>query len=84
MPRASDTAYTHIKSWIQSGEIAPGDQIDDVRIAAQLGTSRTPIREALLRLQNEGFVLIERGKGVRVRRVVQRRDARDLPSHLGT
>lgn len=66
MKRASDNAYGTIKSWIQTGEIPPGGQIDDVEIAARLGMSRTPVREALLRLQNEGFVSIERGQGIRV------------------
>lgn len=65
MARASDNAYKVIKLWIQTGEIPPGGEIDDAEIAARLGTSRTPIREALLRLQNEGFVSIGRGKGIR-------------------
>lgn len=66
MPRASDTAYAALKDLIQRSEIAPGDLIDEADVAKRLGISRTPVREALLRLQSEGFVSIGRGKGIRV------------------
>lgn len=66
MPRASDSAYSDIKHWIQQGAIPPGALIDEGETAKRLGISRTPVREALLRLQSEGFVEIGRGKGIRV------------------
>lgn len=66
MLRASDTAYLALKDSIQRSEIPPGRLIDETEMARQLGISRTPVREALLRLQAEGFVEIGRGKGIRV------------------
>lgn len=66
MARASDRAYAAIKDLIQRGAIAPGAMIDEAETARRLGISRTPVREALLRLQAEGFLEIGRGKGIRV------------------
>jgi DNA-binding GntR family transcriptional regulator len=59
-------AYAKLKHAIVAGEIAPGALIDELDMAQQLGTSRTPVREALLRLQSEGLIEIARGKGIRV------------------
>jgi DNA-binding GntR family transcriptional regulator len=64
--RASDTAYAKIKAWILNGKIAPNSLIDERKTAERLGISRTPVREALLRLQTENLVEIARGKGIRV------------------
>lgn len=66
MARASDAAYKAIKGWIQAARFAPGSSIDEDEAARRLSMSRTPVREALLRLQSEGFVEIGRGKGIRV------------------
>lgn len=64
--RASDTAYRRIKGWIVGGRIAPNAPIDEMEAARELGVSRTPVREALLRLKAEGLVEIARGRGIRV------------------
>jgi DNA-binding GntR family transcriptional regulator len=62
----TDAAYEQIKWWIVNGTVAPNALIDEPETALKLGTSRTPVREALLRLQAEGLVEIARGKGIRV------------------
>lgn len=49
-------AYTKLRDWILDGTLAPGTQLRDKELASQLGVSRTPIREALLRLEDEGLV----------------------------
>jgi len=49
-------AYVKIRNWILEGTLAPGMQLRDKELAEQLGVSRTPIREALLRLEDEGLV----------------------------
>ena len=64
--RASDAAYREIKHWIQTGRVAPGHLIDEAEAMRALGTSRTPVREALLRLQAEGYIEVRRHKGIRV------------------
>jgi DNA-binding GntR family transcriptional regulator len=51
-----EEAYMILRDWIVQGILAPGQQLRDKELAEQLGVSRTPIREALLRLEDEGFV----------------------------
>lgn len=58
--------YERIREAIVRGEFAPGDPLGEVALARQFGTSRTPVREALHRLEIEAIV--ERtSRGVRVR-----------------
>lgn len=49
-------AYMKLRHWILDGTLPPGTQLRDKALAEQLGVSRTPIREALLRLEDEGLV----------------------------
>ena len=44
-------------------ELAPGSRISDSALAGELGVSRTPVREALLRLEREGFLDADVGRG---------------------
>ena len=53
---SSDVAYRALKSWILMGEIPLGMRLGEERIADRLSLSRTPVREALLRLYAERFV----------------------------
>ncbi|MDP2478935.1 MAG: GntR family transcriptional regulator [Candidatus Palauibacterales bacterium] len=45
------------------GELAPGEDINETELAEQLGISRTPLREALLRLEHERLVGSSQGRG---------------------
>ena len=49
----SEIAYEHIKDMILEGTIAPGDILNEGKLADELGMSRTPIREALRTLSSE-------------------------------
>lgn len=51
---------------ILSGELAPGGRVNESRLAEELGVSRTPLREALLGLQAEGFVCSAASRGFSV------------------
>lgn len=62
----TDKAYSQIKTRIRAGEIKPGSDIDAGEIATAIGTSKTPVREALLRLANEGVVEVNARRGIRV------------------
>jgi len=53
-------AYTAIRSWIFEGELKPGQDLQEKQLGELIGVSRTPVRAALARLQNEGLVLYER------------------------
>jgi len=54
----SDSVYNHLLDLILSMEIKPGDRIPEAKIASDLGISRTPIRDALRQLANDGIVNI--------------------------
>jgi DNA-binding GntR family transcriptional regulator len=56
----------HLRQRIFNRELAPGDWIDEVRIAEALGISRTPLREALKVLAAEGLVTMKLRRGAYV------------------
>lgn len=59
-----EQAYDTIKKAIFSGEFAPGAVISERELCEQLGVSRTPIREALQRLELEGYLSFSPRQGV--------------------
>lgn len=67
-PQSSRTrgqdAYQKMLEAIQSGELKPGTRLREVELAEWLGSSRTPVREALNRLQTEGLVIQEPRRGM--------------------
>ena len=56
MSRASDRAYAVIRDMILSGEMASGAQLGEEALAEKCGVSRTPVRDALRRLESEMLV----------------------------
>jgi DNA-binding GntR family transcriptional regulator len=52
-----DQVYARLRDLIVQGQLAPGSRIVETDVAGRLGVSRTPVREALQRLQQEGYVL---------------------------
>jgi GntR family transcriptional regulator, rspAB operon transcriptional repressor len=58
--------HDHLRSAILRGELAPGDELSQVRLARHLGVSRTPLREALRMLLSEGLVEGEPNRRLRV------------------
>lgn len=57
MSRASDHAYSEIRSLILSGDAPPGTQLKEEQLADICGVSRTPVRDALRRLEAELYVV---------------------------
>ena len=55
----SEQVYHYIKRLILSGEIVGGERIPEEKVAKQFGVSRTPIREALSRLEEYGLIRIK-------------------------
>ena len=68
----TDMAYSAIKAEINSGRIPPDSFINIPEIERQLDMSRTPIREAMLRLQTEKIVEIVPKRGIRIRSLTVR------------
>lgn len=58
--------YEQLRDEILSGAVTTGAQLVEARIATDLGVSKTPVREALIRLQRDGLVEIEPYRGARV------------------
>lgn len=68
-PAASlaDQAYEQIKADLFDLQLLPGDFFTETGLAARLGLSRTPLRQALQRLQREGHILVHQRAGWQVR-----------------
>ena len=62
-----ETAYGELKRKILQADLAPGVQFLEEELAVRLGMSRTPVREAAVRLEPEGFLEIVPRRGFRVR-----------------
>ena len=61
------SVYAEIKNDLFEFRLAPGERFSENELAAQLGVSRTPVREALYRLQNEGYIRVASKSGWTVR-----------------
>ena len=62
-----DRAYAEIKALIQNGRFPAGSFLSERQLAAQLRMSKTPIKNALVRLEMEGFVAVSPQQGIVVR-----------------
>jgi DNA-binding GntR family transcriptional regulator len=67
--RASDHAFEHLRAAIVSLELPPGSALSDRELCEALSMSRTPVREALLKLANLGLVEIRPQAGTFVSRI---------------
>jgi DNA-binding GntR family transcriptional regulator len=65
-PRLRDPLRKALRDLIVGGKLASGQKLNEARLAAQLDTSRTPLREALLHLEREGLVRSDLRRGFSV------------------
>ena len=61
-----EIVYEELKRRIVTGEIPPGERMMEIQLSEDLGVSRTPVREAIHKLEKEGLVLIEPRRGAAV------------------
>jgi len=69
--------YDRIRRAIVEGRYPPGARLVEQRLAEELAVSRTPVREAVRRLESEGLVVVARNRGAQVR-ALDERDVADL------
>ena len=69
IPLASlrEQIYTYLRNEIQQGKLEPGSSINIDQMSRELGISKTPLKEAMIRLECEGFVTLLPRRGVQVR-----------------
>lgn len=65
-PSLESEVYRRLRDLIVSGELAPGALYSMNELAAQLGVSRTPVAQAVVRLVDQGMVRVEHRRGLRV------------------
>jgi DNA-binding GntR family transcriptional regulator len=65
-PLMREEVYAGLRAWIIDGTLAPGEKLRDAELAEALGVSRMPVREAFLRLEDEGFVETSANRWTRV------------------
>ena len=63
----AEQVYTELKAQMHDFTLVPGDRFSETELGARLGVSRTPVREALFRLRNEGLLDVESKSGWFVR-----------------
>jgi DNA-binding GntR family transcriptional regulator len=75
-----DDVYRRLRDAVVDGTFAPGEQLKDIELAEWLGVSRTPVREALMRLGEGGLVVALPGRSTTVSTLDMRAvaDARDV------
>ena len=61
-----DVVFNTLRQAILKGELEPGERLMEIQLADRLGVSRTPIREAIRKLELEGLVLMIPRKGEKV------------------
>jgi DNA-binding GntR family transcriptional regulator len=64
-------AYLHIQQAIANGDLGPGDILSEVELARELGSSRTPVREAIGQLVSEGLLEQTPNRGTTVARLTR-------------
>ena len=72
-----DVVFKTLREAILKGDLAPGERLMEIKLANQLGVSRTPIREAIRKLELEGLVVMVPRKGAEVAKITEK-DLRDV------
>jgi|YelNatPaOPRAMG01_1025707.scaffolds.fasta_scaffold89749_2 DNA-binding GntR family transcriptional regulator len=78
-----DCVMEYLRQEMESGNLKPGERINEKEICQKLGISRTPIREALIQLEREGFVEISPRKSIRVKKL-SLKEIEDIYNVVGT
>lgn len=72
-----DVIYENIRKAIIRGDFSPGERIMEIQLAEKLGVSRTPVREAIRKLELDGLVEMIPRKGTYIKKVIKK-DIEDI------
>lgn len=78
-----DVVFNTLRQAILKGELEPGERLMEIQLAQKLGVSRTPIREAIRKLELEGLVIMIPRKGAEVAHITEK-DMKDVLEVRGT
>lgn len=67
-----DVVFNTLRQAILKGELKPGERLMEIQLAQRLGVSRTPVREAIRKLELEGLVLMIPRKGAEVAEITEK------------
>lgn len=67
-----DVVFHTLRQSILMGDLAPGQRLMEIKLAENLGVSRTPIREAIHKLELEGLVVMSPRKGASVAKITEK------------
>lgn len=67
-----DVVFNTLRQAILKGELKPGERLMEIQLADRLGVSRTPIREAIRKLELEGLVIMVPRKGAEVAKITEK------------
>ena len=67
-----DVVFNTLRQAILTGELKPGERLMEIQLAQKLGVSRTPVREAIRKLELEGLVVMIPRKGAEVAKITVR------------
>lgn len=67
-----DVVYQTLRNAILKGELKPGERLMEMKLASKLGVSRTPIREAIRMLEQEGLAITIPRRGAQVAQMTQK------------
>ena len=72
-----DVVFNTLREAILKGDLEPGERLMEIALANRLGVSRTPIREAIRKLELEGLVVMIPRKGAQVASITKK-DLQDV------
>ncbi|NLK98306.1 GntR family transcriptional regulator [Defluviitalea saccharophila] len=72
-----DVVFNALRKAILSGDLKPGERLMEKQLAEKMGVSRTPVREAIRKLELEGFVVMVPRKGAQVAEITEK-DIQDV------
>lgn len=67
-----DVVFRTLRQAILKGELAPGERLMEIQLSKRLGVSRTPIREAIRKLELEGLVIVIPRRGAEVAGITEK------------